>query len=347
MQTLITNTPRVRFATAVRLLAAVYVLAILGFYAAQSSPFGETWLVQLISVFAPWVYLPLPALLLLAVLVRGPRLLVLLLVPLACFAMQYGPRFLPGSIPPQQPTLRVMTWNVLFTNDDVQGVLHTIEQQDPDVLALQELGTAIAPALAEHLASEYPYQALAPRSNPDGFGIFSRYPILRADAPALASSECRCQRVDILVDGQTITLFNVHPHIPALQAVRVGPLPVPTDFSTKQQDPSFQALLRQLDGAHGPTLVVGDLNTTDQQPNYHLLRARFADSFGKAGFGFGFTFPRRGQVGPLPAFPVVRLDYIFHDDSWQTDAVWTGAGRGSDHGYVLAALSRHRASPEP
>jgi vancomycin resistance protein VanJ len=326
------------------MLVAVYVLALAGFLLAQASPLGEAWFVQLAAVFAPWLYLPLPALAVFALLGRQRHALVVLVLPLVFFVAQFGPRFAPQPAPAERSTLRVMTWNTLFHNADVHAALDVIRAQNPDVLALQELGTDMAPGLAEALATSYPYQALWPRSNPDGFGIFTRYPIVRAEEPALGVNECRCQRVDLVVDGVVVTLFNVHPHIPSLRAARLGPLPVPADFSTEHQNPSFQALLRQLEQTVTPVVIAGDLNTTDQQPNYRLLRSRLTDSFGEAGFGFGFTFPYRGRIGPAPAFPVVRLDYILHDGAWRTDAAWTGAGAGSDHGFVVAdlTLDEHR-----
>jgi vancomycin resistance protein VanJ len=86
----------------------------------------------------------------------------------------------------------------------------------------------------------------------------------------------------------------------------------------------------------GPALVLGDFNTSDGQPLYRLLRRRLDDAYRAAGWGFGFTFPSpRGS--PL-GFPVVRIDYVFHDEFWATQAAWTGSLPGSDHRYVVADL---------
>jgi endonuclease/exonuclease/phosphatase family metal-dependent hydrolase len=50
----------------------------------------------------------------------------------------------------------------------------------------------------------------------------------------------------------------------------------------------------------------------------------------------GFTFP----VGRRPFPPVVRLDYVFHDDHFRTLSahVWQDSG-GSDHLPVIASLA--------
>ena len=55
------------------------------------------------------------------VLLALPRQRWLLVLPLVFFAAEYGPMFIPARPAAQGAPLRVMTWNVLFSNEDAGG----------------------------------------------------------------------------------------------------------------------------------------------------------------------------------------------------------------------------------
>ncbi|MCP4105920.1 MAG: hypothetical protein GY749_10350 [Desulfobacteraceae bacterium] len=71
-------------------------------------------------------------------------------------------------------------------------------------------------------------------------------------------------------------------------------------------------------------------------------------SWHNAGTGFGHTFPGAASDGsarpvivgiPAPKW-LVRIDYIFHSEHWQTIAARTGPWDGcSDHRPVMATLA--------
>jgi endonuclease/exonuclease/phosphatase (EEP) superfamily protein YafD len=98
---------------------------------------------------------------------------------------------------------------------------------------------------------------------------------------------------------------------------------------------------QQVASAKGPVLLLGDLNTTDQNENYWLIADHLTDVHRAIGWGFGFTFPgqqlERG-LPPLPS-PVLRIDHVFVSDQWIPLAIRVlPAGPGSDHLPVVAKL---------
>ena len=74
------------------------------------------------------------------------------------------------------PTLTVMTYNVLAWHEHTEPILATIRAEDPDILALQELNFNLAQAIKSELGDIYPYQALEPRDDPSGIGVLSKFP---------------------------------------------------------------------------------------------------------------------------------------------------------------------------
>src|SRR4051794_25092186 len=90
----------------------------------------------------------------------------------------YGQLFLP------RPTwafvrnegLTVMTFNSMLGNPQPAGVVAAIRASGADVVAIQELSRPVATVIERDLASEYPYQELAPQHDDTGMGVISRYP---------------------------------------------------------------------------------------------------------------------------------------------------------------------------
>ena len=260
---------------------------------------------------------------------------------LALFVWEYGELFMPSIslTPPEHgTTLRVMTANLLMSNMDLAALGAAIEREQPDVLAVQELGTGMARYLAERLRDRYPFQALEPDdTSAFGLGIVSRRPI-RVEPPSSASSDnCFCQRAVLDLPERTATLVHVHPPPPAIAYGRLGRVPFPRHFSSEDTRRILSMALRDLEATQGPVVALGDFNVSDRQAIYRRLRQRLRDAHHDAGWGLGYTFPNSAFEG-LPALPLVRIDYVLHNDAWLATAARTGSLPGSDHRYLVADL---------
>ena len=191
--------------------------------------------------------------------------------------------------------------------------------------------------LGDMVKDQYPYQLLYPSKGSRGMGLLSRYPIVDSKPPEMANGECNCQQVTLDVNGQPVTVLNVHPNPPIIRARRVGPLILPTWFSTSRQDQVMLALRQRASTITTPLLIMGDMNMTDHERPYQILAQVYHDSYREVGQAFGFTFPsRRGDV-PWP-FPIVRIDYVFHNDSLAAESTRIEVVPGSDHDGILADL---------
>lgn len=326
-------------------LAAAYAVAIVTWLLLLSTPVstGGAW--QASQALGSWLFAPLWLLGGVALWRNNRRAGTVLLVPLLLFGAGYGRQFLPnwhllGVDAAQGIPLRVMSWNALFVNENTAAFESTVRELHPDVIAIQEAGIALSADLPRVLGDLYPHQELYPTGSAAGMAILSRHPILAAAPPDFqrGGGGCNCQTVTLDVQGQSVTVINMHPWPPRMNFGRLGSVPVPTSYDTGNQDGLIQQLIEEIEAAESPLLVLGDLNTSERQPNYARLRRHLDDAFAQAGWGLGYTFPNGGRVGPIPLFPFIRIDYVFHDGAWVTHAAWTGAIDGSDHRFVAADL---------
>jgi endonuclease/exonuclease/phosphatase family metal-dependent hydrolase len=156
----------------------------------------------------------------------------------------------------------------------------------------------------------------------------------------------------ISVDGQRVHVVNLHLTAPSLRWATHPELPLPlvTGEVTQGRDNEVHdliPLLRPLiDGAE-PLVAAGDLNMTDQTPEFRRLRSLgLLDAHREAGWGFGNTFPAVqsirivGRSIAVP-MPLLRIDHVLVSDEFVVRGVQTGpAGGGSDHLPVTADLVR-------
>ncbi len=328
-------------------LLVAYALAIGLLQLLWRTPALEWWWLQLLNIFGLWLYLPLPLALLLAPLVRPRRLALLLLVPLAAFAWEYGPQFASRQTAVEGQSLRVMSWNLLSRNRDIAAIEAMIREHGADVVALQELSVRQADALMPRLERDYPFHALSPappNGRGEGLGVWSRYPLEEISPPQSQRTGCSCQRLLLDVGGRPIRLLNVHPTIPVTFARgnlwKGGPrIPALTSFSTRPQEPALEAIEAEAQANRTAMVVVGDFNTHDRQPNYWRLRRYLQDAHRVAGSGFGLTFPNyRAWARPLPVPPFLRLDYVFYTPDLVATRAWNDTIPTSDHRAILADL---------
>ena len=319
--------------------AAAYALALLGWQALRFTPVADRWPFALVDIFGWALFAPLSLLVPLAALLRQTRALLWLAAPLLLFAWDYGPAFLPRAAPASAEgvPLRVVTANLVWVNAEADSLQAAIEREQPDVIALQELGSAMADGLTSRLRDRYPYRALHPRIDTKGMGVLSRYPIRSASAPEMGVGQCSCQEVSIEIDGRVSSFLNVHPESPAVDLRFVRGVPLPLGYDDRERSLMMPVLLGRIEAASTPLVVLGDFNTGDREPPYRALHSRLRDSYREAGWGFGFTFPHGAPDGwAVP--PLVRIDYVLHNNAWEARRAWTGQLPESNHRYVVADL---------
>ena len=273
---------------------------------------------------------------------RSRALLVPATLSTALFCGIYGHLYLPRlPVGTSDPTFTVMAYNVLSRNRDAERVADVIEAHNPDVVGLHELEPAMAEALEDRLAAHYPYREV---KDDAWCGLFSRYPIaqceffwMRRDGSVPRWAEGYWGQKCVLdVDGEEVTVFNVHLRISHLRGEHPFGLPifVPVEFDKGNHEADLRDLLTRVEQVEGPVVVVGDFNLTDQQRSYEALTTHLHDAHRESGWGMGFTYSSFSETGPF----LWRVDYVFHSSELVALSTGIGDHGGSDHRPVVAQL---------
>lgn len=323
-----------------------YALVVLAWFLLQLFLAEPWWWLYMLNTFALYLFVPLPLLWLAAFWLRGPLLWAAAVAVTAVFLLLYGGLFLPSptaSVDAERPTLRLMTYNLLYKNEAVDAVVTAIAKSDADVVAVQELNTAVAEALRRQLHEQYPYRVLHAATDHSGLGLLSRYPLrpydahLPQDLPWIGDP----LTYTVLFDGQEVLVIGFHVISPGGRALNK------IMRHAQQRDRQAAALAQAAAAYPGPVVMMGDLNAVQWNQPYNILTQPLNDSWRAAGWGFGLTFPGgpdRPHLGPLEAPPwLIRIDYIFYSDDLQAVDAHLGPWDGhSDHRPTVAEVQLKR-----
>ncbi len=322
-------------------------------------------LVSLLNEFTPWFFLPLPLWLLTLAVARKPAALFATALPWVMFTSLYGELFVPrpaqlseltGRGRPGEARVRVMTFNILGSSRSAANLARVIEEANPDILMTQELVPSLAQQLNAALGDTYPHSRLRTTGLWEAQGIWSRYPILSEERWDGSQRGAHWQHAVLDVNGTRLHLVNLHLTTPRVNYRSSEALPLPVVFGEVSAARSLEVdwlvpRLRALAATADPVIVAGDLNLTDQTPEFRrLLAAGYANAHRQAGWGFGLSFPAVPRVRVLRRsflvrFPLIGIDHILlsSEVGARRAMVWPDGG-GSDHRPVVAdvVLRPHR-----
>ena len=232
-------------------------------------------------------------------------------------------------------TLRIMTYNIhvgvgMDKKLDLQRIADVINAARPDLVGLQEVDRGVKRTegkdeIAELAALTRMEYAFAPnldyQGGKYGVAILSRLPIKNTEHRMFENkreAERRGMlRVEVDVDGKRLNFVTTHLDY----QYEDGRL-----FETEQ-------MLKFLENAKGPLIVVADLNDTPAGSAYQLMRTKFDDAWvaGRAE-GEGFSYPADK--------PIKRIDHIFYNAraSARVKKTWVIQTLASDHIPVMAEI---------
>ena len=166
------------------LVAVSYLaVAVVWLWPRETGPEGSVrlllgYLAFMLRTFAPFGGLGLLPIALWALWRRRPRLAITATVPLLVLVAPLLADYLPKAAPAiDGPTIRVMHFNLLHSNDSTDTVAGQIRAADPDVLLLHEYDHGWHRALATTLAEAYSYHRCEAAQGSFGWAVFSRLPL--------------------------------------------------------------------------------------------------------------------------------------------------------------------------
>ncbi|MEZ6015101.1 MAG: endonuclease/exonuclease/phosphatase family protein [Planctomycetota bacterium] len=245
----------------------------------------------------------------------------------------YVPRF---RAPVDGAALRVATINVLASNRDGERVRGWIRAEDPDVVAVQEVGLFWLQELRK-LEDRWPYRLTTVA---DERQIHEQtFTMALLSKRALRLVECLGEErrgggivAELELEGRAVRVVIAHPGRPG----RRGLVPRRNQILAQVAERAAAA-----DAAGAACVVLGDLNTSSGSPAFaRLLRdGRLGDS--RRGFG---RQPTWRMERPIPGV-WVDIDHVLVNDSFDVADRRRGPDTGSDHRPVAADLILRPTTP--
>lgn len=285
---------------------------------------GERWLIvsavnnilHLLTLFC----VPAFVFTLIAKRYRFPWSLYLLPGTLAFF-IWYGGELLPESVPndPNSIEFNVMTYNIAksfpvlsVVTDDVFGA---------EIIGLQEVPRSLTGF------NSFAFQ--------NGKGIYTHYPIL-SEAPEAVSYFAQGRdytsavKSEINIEGHTVSVYSLHAFRPTL-------ILRPFVYETSIRTNDVRAVADAVANDPNPVIVFCDCNFSDRSSDYQLLASHLTDAWKQRGVGLGLTAVAPAGKGGFP-FLLLRSDYIWHSDDFETVSIEVLNVELSDHYPVRARL---------
>jgi len=290
------------------------------------------WLVLLNRVA---VYLFVPALFLIAgvLLTRRMKPSFTLIFPVVIFVLLYHPYFIPrpAKSVDEYAALKVMTYNVLFSNTDYDAIANVVLTHTPDLVALQEVQPAMMSPLKERLKDDYHFVLMG---TPNDFGttaVFSRHPFvdsqvldLQSDRPAVI--------VKTVIRDQDVTFAAVHLLAYNLWWTKLKDIPATVKERTISQNRQAEIVLQEINDDGGIVIIGCDCNSYETSSSYRVLDGIMEN----ASHEVGLNFPFGSLSGARQDVSLKHIDYIWYaGDIDPRRAYKILDGGGSDHLPVL------------
>jgi endonuclease/exonuclease/phosphatase (EEP) superfamily protein YafD len=227
----------------------------------------------------------------------------------------------PGKSDPAAPDLRVLSFNLLSTNESYNEVIEYIETSDADLVFLYEASRPWEVALE---AAGLDYEIIRARS--DNL-IFGTLVLARDEVEAVSHGFAEAQPRAVALDYQpdnwpvSVEVLSTHPLAPTTEeraALRDAQLAFAAEWATQQE---------------GAFFVVGDLNATPWSWPFRNLVADGVLRNSQIGFGLQPTFSATSI-----ALLRVPIDHLLQSDALLIRERKLGPTLGSDHFPLLVDL---------
>lgn len=312
----------------------VYAILISAWFASWLVAGDSNWWLALLNRIVPFLFVPVLPLLAWIAFARRPKLIAPLFIPIFVFAQLYHPYLFPRLVKPANRVneLKVMTYNVLFSNSDYDAVAGVVLNYLPDLVALQEVQPEMMSSLEKRLGDEYPYSLMGTQNNYGTTAVFSRYPItassvldLQADRPAVF--------VTVRMNSEELTFVAVHLLAYNLWWTKLKDIPATVMERTFNQNWQATLVLEQIKKEKGMVIIGCDCNSYETSSSYRIFDRVMDNSARNVGWLlWGDNLPETKQDLSLQ-----HIDYVWYKGDMTPTSIYkiTDNG-GSDHLPVFA-----------
>ncbi len=286
------------------------------------------WPLVLVNRLVFYLFAPLPVLLLANLALRQWRLLGWLVFPAALFGYLYAPYVIPTPAQAIEPNMSVLTYNVLYSNQDYNAAASVIRTNNPDFVMLQEVRPEMFVELETRLADDYPYAQLGGPHDYGTTAVFSRHPFVESYSLDLENDRPATVAV-VEFGGERLMLISAHLNPYGLQYPPLLERPAIINERTRTQNRQAEVILETIAQFDGAVLLGCDCNSVETSETMRMLSQEMTIGQREAGLrGNGWTVADAEKDDGLR-----RIDYVLYrgDDLRPTGAYLLNGWGGSDH----------------
>ena len=273
-------------------------------------------------------------------------------VTLLCCIPYIGTIYQPGLFNSNEESvsgIKVASYNVArfgreMTGFKAEDILSEMKKHKVDVFCIQEYMEQSGDKMNSKSYKDY-FNYMA--KGRDDMVIFSRFPIRRTDKIDFGATNNSGQWADIDVNGKIVRVFNVHLETTGFNRTLHKAAKMEMQGSHVENNALIKAVYgnytlgmivragqanlvaEKIRESKYPAIVCGDFNDVPYSYVYNTMKGNLVDGFKECGEGLMYTF--RGKI--------VRIDYIFHDESLTGEKYYTQDFSYSDHYPVFMKIA--------
>lgn len=213
-----------------------------------------------------------------------------------------------------QRRLKLVQYNVQYPDKGYQDVIDFLREEQPDIVALQEITPAWAKGLAP-LSAQFENVRIEPEGWGNGIAVYSRIKFDQSETLDFGSDHRPNLLVKFTWEGRQISLLTTHP---------------PNPFGENRfegRNEQLMATAQLMNSLPAPKILIGDLNITMWSPYYQKLVADTQLVNTREGYGLLPTW--HAQI--LFPFLMIPIDHCLVSQDIAVAAIRTGKTLGSDH----------------
>ena len=264
------------------------------------------------------------------------------------------------TIEPAKREVKIGTYNMQEEqNEDFSAIGEEMRdlllKEKPAIFCIQQFPQeeAVQGAFIEKISTLLPYYTIH-ASSPQNMHIalFSRYPIMQSQMiPFQEETRNVSMWADLLVEGDTIRIFNSHLQTTGRNQNRIRPL-----ISIRQTLSRMHRLKKVMndnwmiraaqsdiisaliDESPYPLIVCGDFNDTSASYTYRMMKGDLEDSFRSCGRGYAYSYKYLKKL--------FRIDYVFYSRGlFRGTRYYSPEMKYSDHKPVIVTLDFNPIPP--
>ena len=216
--------------------------------------------------------------------------------------------------------IKILSINLLSSNNNSDEVLDFIINEDPDLIVLQEVNQKWDTYLSS-LGSTFPFKLTEIREDNFGLVVLSKVELIDTEKIILSNSGVPSFYFKINMDSKETHFIATHP-LP----------PIGTDYFDYRNE-QFTNLNKMVKRLNGSKVLIGDLNTTSFSPNFSRITE--GTSLRDSRLGFGLQSSWNAQI----PFISVTIDHILISKEIMVTNRMVGPDIGSDHFPVIIKIA--------